>query len=266
MAAKRRVRPAGEDPDKELARLAEDLDLTAIRDKLAELLGEAQDQGLSYTDFALRMFRLELAAREERRLDRNLRRSHLAGAPEGLDDFDFSTRPKLEARVVRELLNCAWAEAANGRNIICVGRPGLGKTRVLRALGRAALKAGYSVLSVITAEMLEDLQGSIADGSFRRTLRRYTKPDVLILDEFGYAAFDARATGFLFRLVSKRHEARQPLLLAANTGFKSWKSFFPSEAQAVATVDRLVDRATILRFTGASLRKPHDEHGADLDD
>jgi hypothetical protein len=35
------------------------------------------------------------------------------------------------------------------------------------------------------------------------------------------------------------------IVLTANTGFTQWKNLFPSETQAVATVDRLIDRATI---------------------
>lgn len=102
-----------------------------------------------------------------------------------------------------------------------------------------------------------------------RLLRRYEKQDVIICDEiicdeFGYDPFDADATKHLFRLVSARHRKRS-ILLAANTGFKSWKNFFPSEAQAVATVDRLIDNATILRFSGKSFRQPKDVYGTEDD-
>jgi len=55
-------------------------------------------------------------------------------------------------------------------------------------------------------------------------------------------------------------------VITANTGFSKWKALFPSEETAVATVDRLVDRATILRFTGKSLRDPLVITGAPLDD
>ena len=77
------------------------------------------------------------------------------------------------------------------------------------------------------------------------------------LDEFGYEPFDARATNFLFRLVSARH-GRAPIVLATNTGFRSWQTIFPSEAQAIATIDRLIDNASILHFSGKSHRKPKD--------
>jgi GAF domain-containing protein len=53
--------------------------------------------------------------------------------------------------------------------------------------------------------------------------------------------------------------------LAANTGFAGWRRFFPSEAQAVATVDRLIDNATILRFSGKGFRKPKEVIGEAVD-
>ena len=117
---------------------------------------------------------------------------------------------------------------------------------------------------VMTAEMLEDLQSSHADGSFKRALRRYVKPDVLLLDEFAYDPLGADATKYLFRVVAARHH-QGSIVLTANTGFEDWKKLFPSESAAVATVDRLVDNATILRFTGKSSRQPKEICGAPLD-
>lgn len=242
------------DPAVMLAELANRLSLTALRDRISQLLAQAETDALSYSDFALGMLQLEVDTRENRRLTRNLKRSGLPAVIEGLDTYDFSIRPRLEAPLVRELENCRFAEE-NGRNIICVGRPGLGKSRVLDVIARAACDKGYSVRKVITAELLEELHASLVDGTYNRTFRRYEKYDILFMEEFGYAPFDSDATKHLFRLVSARHR-RRSILIAANTGFNNWKSFFPSEAQAVATVDRLINQATILRFTGKSFRKP----------
>jgi DNA replication protein DnaC len=252
-----------DDPITELQCLAQQLNLTALRDAFDDLLALAEQQEPSYTDFARGLLRYEADIRASRRLTRNIKRSGLPEAVEGLDDFDFSIRPRLEARVVKELLNCRWAKER--RNIICVGRPGLGKSRVLDALGKAACLQGYTVLKVTTAEMLDDLNASLIDGSYKRTFARYLKPQVLYADEFGYDPFDTTATKHLFRLVSARHQTASTIL-TANTGFRNWKHFFPTEAQAVATVDRLIDQATILRFTGKSYRKPKEMHGAEVED
>ncbi|MFC1482461.1 ATP-binding protein, partial [Myxococcota bacterium] len=228
----------------ELTALAHALNLTALRDQLPNLIAQAERSGVSYSEFILDLLRYEHTTRQGRRLTRNLKRSGLPSVVEGIDGFDFSLRPKLEARVVKELIHCRWV--AERRNIICVGKPGRGKTRILDAFAKAACEKGYTVRKVITAEMLEELHGALADRTYKRTFRRFEKPDVLYCDEFGYDPFDADATKYLFRLVSARYQQKS-ILLAANTGFSGWKRFFPSEAQAVATVDRLIDNATILR-------------------
>jgi hypothetical protein len=124
----------------------------------------------------------------------------------------------------------------------------------------------YSTLCITAADMLEDLQASHADGTFKRALRRYAKPQVLLLDEFGHTgSFDQKATNHLYRLVAARYR-QASIVLTANTGFASWKHLFPSESSAIATVDRLVDQATILRFTGKSFRDPKEIVGAPLED
>jgi DNA replication protein DnaC len=247
----------------ELFELALDLDLTALAASLSDLLGLAEREGQSYTDFALAMFRTETSARRNRRLERSLKRSHL-GSVEGLDGFDFAIRPQLDPRIVKELLNARFAEER--RNVLCLGKPGLGKTRIAKAIVHAACIAGYSTLCVSAIDMIEDLHASSADRSFGRALRRYVKPQVLLLDEFGHAGpFDAKATHYLYRVVGARYQTGS-IVITANTGFSKWKTLFPSEETAVATVDRLIDRATILRFTGKGMRDPLVVTGAPLDD
>lgn len=259
--ARNRTLPAASDPLEQLAQLCLDLNLTTLPTVLAQLLHDAEHNAQSFTDFALSMLRAELAARMERRLTRSLNQSHL-GTVEGIHDYDFTIRPQLEPRIVRELHNGAFVR--DKRNVLCLGRPGLGKTRIAKSIVHAACVQGHSVLCVVTAEMLEQRHASQADSSFKRVLRRYTKPEVLLLDEFGYEPFDSAATSHLFRVVSARHNTGS-IVLTANTGFSHWKNIFPSEAHAVATIDRLVDRATVLRFTGNSKRKPETVTGAPLD-
>ena len=261
MARTRQRKPAP-NTIQELVELARDLDLTALADALPSLLHNAQEQSPSFTDFTLSLLRTEHDARTQRRLERSLKCSHL-GVIDGLDGFDFTLRPKLDPRVIRELMTCRFVE--EHRNVLCLGQPGLGKTRIATAIAHAACLAGYSVLCVPTADMLEDLHAAGADATFRRAYRRYLKPDVLYLDEFGYDPFTPAQTSQLFRIVGARHR-NASIILTANTGFSRWKTLFPSEAIAVATVDRLVDDATILRFTGTSFRNPREIVGAPLDE
>lgn len=255
-------RPPEKDPLQELAQLALDLDLTALAQALPDLLGRAEKEALAYTAFVLTLLRTELAARRERSLTRGLRNSHL-GTVEGLEGFDFTKRPQLDPKVVRELLNCLFVKEC--RNLILVGRSSLGKTRIAKAIIYAACIAGYSALCTTTAEMIEDLHASQADRSFPHALRRYVKPQVLLLDEFTHEPFDLKATTYLYRVVAARHR-QGSIIVTANTGFTNWKALFPAESIAVATVDRLVDNSTILRFSGEPYRKPKEIVGAPIDE
>jgi DNA replication protein DnaC len=245
-----------------LVQLATDLDLTGLAAARPAILAQTLHESLSYTDFALALLQAETVARRTRSIDRGLKRAHL-GTVEGLEGYDFGLRPQLDACIVKELCNGLFIQER--RNVICVGKPGLGKTRICRAIVHAACLAGYSALTVVTADMLIELHAAQADRTYPRVLRKYVKPEVLFLDEFAYEPFDATATSHLYRVVSARHKTGA-IVLAANCGFTAWKKLFPSEAMAVATVDRLVDEATILRFTGETCRKPREISGAPLDD
>lgn len=260
--ARRTRRPPAPDPRQELIDLATDLDLTTLASEFPNILSRAEKEKISYTDFSLALLRAESAARRERSLQRILKRARL-GVVEGLEGFNFSIRPKLDPRIVKELCNCHFVE--EHRNVLCLGKPGTGKTRAMKAIARAACALGYTVFYVIFAEMMEYLHAARADRTFTRALRRFVKPQLLAVDEFGYHPVGIEATNDLFRLVSARHR-QGSIILAANTGFSRWTKLFPAEASAVATVDRLVDDATILRFTGKSCRPPREIIGAALED
>lgn len=260
--ARRSRRPPTQDPRQELIDLVLDLDLTALAKAFPDILARAEQEKISFTEFSLALFRAEWKARRERSLQRILKWAHL-GAVQGLDGFNFSIRPQLDPRIVKEL--CTGHFIEERRNILCLGKPGTGKTRVLKAIARSACALGYTVLFVIFAEMLESLHASRADGTFTRAFRRLVKPQLLCIDEWAYEPVGMDATKDLFRLVSARHR-QGSIILAANTGFTNWGKLFPGEAAAVATVDRLIDDATVLRFTGKGCRAPRDIVGAPLED
>jgi DNA replication protein DnaC len=136
---------------------------------------------------------------------------------------------------------------------------------VARALGHAACSRGLSVYSGTLADVLETLHASRADATYRKAFRRVAQPDLLLLDDCGFDTTIGReAANELFRLVCARHRQRSTIVVT-NLPFRQWGEFLPSPAQAVAIVDRLVDQATILRFSGKPWRQPRDISGAPLD-
>ena len=249
------------DPLAEVRALLERLHLTTAARCLPELLAQAATTHPAYSEFLHQLLDAEQGSRWERKLQRRRRWSKL-GPPLALEGFDWAARPQLSPQVVKELLTCRFID--EHRNVILVGRPSTGKTTVAKAIGHAACAHALSVYYAPTAEVLGTLHAARADGTYRQVFRRVSTADLLILDDAGFSDLGRDAANELFRVVCARYRQRSTLVVS-NLPFRHWAEFLPSPAQAVAIADRLVDDATILRFSGKPYRQPRDVHGAPLD-
>lgn len=255
--------PKREDPLEVLQKLLIELNLTTLARELPRILAQTEKESPSYSQFLRDALEAEQSARYEHKIQRRIRWSKL-GPFVSLDDFDFSVRPQLSPQAVKELLTCRFVE--EHRNLILVGRSSLGKTRIAKAIGHAACRKAISVYYVHLSEMLSALHAAKADGTYRKVFRRVTQPTLLILEDCGFdTELGREAANELFRVVCARYRERSTLVVT-NLSFKKWGEFLPSPAQAVAIADRLIDDATILRFSGKPYRQPRDVLGAPLDE
>src|SRR5512143_2385042 len=86
-----------------------------------------------------------------------------------LDGFDFTAQPSLDKTQIRELAACRWV--AHGAALLLLGPPGVGKTHLAIALGREAIRQGYSVLFVAAPALAAALVKAHADGPAGRAAR-----------------------------------------------------------------------------------------------
>src|SRR5207253_9967829 len=121
--------------------------------------------------------------RRQRSIERRIKDAHFRDL-QPLSEFDWDFNPTI-SRVQIETL--AQGDFIRRRqNVVFVGQSGLGKSRLLQNIGQAACVLGYRVLYTTSGALLEDLTAALADQTLPNRVRHYARPELLIIDEFGF--------------------------------------------------------------------------------
>ena len=227
------------------------LGFRAPAETLRALLTHATKSKLAPAQFCLELAALEKRERDTRNLETRTKAASL-GPVKPLDRFDW-THPRAIDRQAFEHLHETLSFLVNGENVLLRGQAGVGKSTLAKHLGLAALAKGHTVRFDTLAGALADLLRHQTIPAIERRLRRYTQPDLLILDELGYVPCDSSAADLLFRIVSNRHESRA-IVITTNLAYKQWGSLFGDAPCLGALVDRFAQHCHVLDIDADSWR------------
>src|SRR5947209_6667922 len=168
------------------ARLERDLTelkLAEIARSYREVLDEAARKGTSMLEVLATLFGLELAAREQRALQRRLREARLP-KQKTLAEYDFNFPKRIPKAAILRLFDCDFIQRHGCA--VFIGPTGTGKTHLINALGYTAAERGYSVRCTRVVEMINHLTTAQMGGLLGKALKFYVRPSLLLLDELGY--------------------------------------------------------------------------------
>jgi DNA replication protein DnaC len=233
--------------------LLQKLGMRLPKDALGALLTHAQKSHLSPAQILEQLCAIEQRERDARNLARRQKVATL-GAAAPLDKFDWNHPRSIDKSLYEELLTLDFLR--RGENVLFRGQAGIGKTSLAQNLGLRALERGHTVRFATVPAALADLLRQESLPATERRLRRYTSPDLLILDELGYVPCDSRAADLFFHIVSRRHEHRS-IVLTTNLAYKQWGSVFHDASCLGALVDRFAQHCHTVDIDADSWRERH---------
>lgn len=227
------------------------LKLDYVKNQHSDLARQASENHWSHVEYLGRLMEGEFNEQRQRAVQRRIAAARFP-VVKTLDQFRWDWPKKINRLQVQNLFRLEFIEQK--ANVIFLGTVGTGKSHLATALGYAACLEGFSVLFANAVSVINNLTAAQKHGALKSELRKYLRPQLLILDEIGYLPIDQHGANLLFQVISQRYE-RGSIILTTNKAFKQWPSIFNNDSTITAAVlDRLLHHAETVLIEGTSYR------------
>jgi len=225
--------------------------LLGMAGALADQLQTPEVASLGFEERLGLMIDREQTERDNRRLKTRLTKARLRQQA-SMEDIDYSGSRGLDKGQLLDLGSCRWITEHN--NLLLTGPTGAGKTYIACALAQKACRQGLTALYLRLPRLFGDLTIAKGDGRYGKLLVRYSRVDVMVLDDWGVAPMTAENRRDLLEILDDRYE-KKSTLITSQLPVEKWHRYLEDPTLADAILDRVVHNAYRVELKGESMRK-----------
>ncbi len=237
--------------DAELKALLRKVKLGRCLDTLPERLALARTESLPHADFLSLLLSDEVERRDRSSAQLRARAAKLDPGMR-IDTFTSDTGAVFDRELWNELCSLRFLDDARGA--LLLGPVGVGKTHLATALGHVAIRRRRGVLFTRADQLFRTLKAARLDNSVEAEMRRLTRVELLIIDDFALQAMDHTETANFYELVVERHH-KASTIVTSNRDASEWIGLMSDPLLAQSAVDRLVATSYELVIEGESYRR-----------
>ena len=189
--------------------------------------------------------------KENRGMERRLQAAQLKQTA-SLEDIDYRHPRGLKRAHIDQLRASRWLE--EHRNCLVTGPTGAGKTYLACALGHQACRQGHRTIYYYAPKLFRALQTAQADGSLPSLLKKLSRADLLIVDDFGTASVVGKQYRDFLEILDDR-QGQGSTLVTSQFPVSQWHEIIADPTVADAILDRLIHNAYRIDLKGESMRK-----------
>lgn len=218
------------------------------------LCDRAERESWTYQTFLETLCAEEVSHRTGTRIQRLVKRANFPFL-KTLEEFNFTLQSELRLATLGSFTGPDFV--TDGRNLILLGEPGRGKTHLAISIAYKAIQNGFDARFVTAANIIDELSRASRKTLFRKALKAWIQPDVLVIDELGYLACTPDAANVLYHVVNDRHLKKKPIIITSNKALNRWGDVLLDRDLGAVIVDRLLERARVFKLDGPSVRSGH---------
>jgi DNA replication protein DnaC len=226
------------------------LRMPTIASQFSSVAEQAVREKKSHIGYLEALLTAEIEERERNTIDRRIKEAHLPRV-KTLEEFDYTQSPMVSAAKMRELAEGGYIDRAEP--ILFIGECGTGKTHLLSGLCVAACRQKRRVRFTTAAALVNELVEAKHQLQLRRVMARWSRYDLIAIDEVGYVPLAEVGAEFLFQVIAERAE-KAAVIVTTNLPFSEWTQVIPNARLCKALLDRITDRAHILETGTESYR------------